>query len=134
MMLQQQQINARPVKCYNSKPRPLLAFPAPRTRAHLSSQSITCQALPSSRPDTQLDTGRTAGPLPVLAAAAAAAVVLLWPAQAAHALLETQLEQIKQAIDKDFQQGQVRGRTPGWPCQHQHQPTRGKLKTRQLGA
>lgn len=44
-------------------------------------------------------------PLPVVAAAAA--VALLWPASGAYALPEAQLQQIKQTIDKDFQQGQV---------------------------
>lgn len=108
MMLHQQQIsvNAR-TKGSNSTARPFSASTATRTRSHLSRQTITCQALPSSRPDTQQDSGASAGPLQVIAAAAAAAAVLLWPAQAAQALPEAQLEQIKQAIDKDFQQGQV---------------------------
>lgn len=43
----------------------------------------------------------------VAAAAAAAAVLLCWQAPAAQALPDTQLQQIKQTIDQDFQQGQV---------------------------
>lgn len=41
-----------------------------------------------------------------LAASAAAAAVLLWPVQAVHALPESQLQEIKQTIDRDFQDGQ----------------------------
>lgn len=43
-----------------------------------------------------------------LAASAAAAAVLLWPVQAVHALPESQMQEIKQTIDRDFQHGQVR--------------------------
>jgi hypothetical protein len=43
----------------------------------------------------------------VAVTSAAAAALLLCPAQAAHALPEAQLDQIKQTIDRDFQQGQV---------------------------
>jgi hypothetical protein len=43
----------------------------------------------------------------VAVASAAAAALVLWPAQAAHALPDAQLDQIKQTIDRDFQQGQV---------------------------
>lgn len=104
-MLQQQRFSAQ-AKC-SCNVRPFFASPAPRTRSNLSRQMITCQAQPSSRPHTQQeDSAASAGPLSVIAAAAATAV-LLWPAQAAQALPEAQLEQIRQAIDKDFQQGQV---------------------------
>lgn len=34
--------------------------------------------------------------------------MLLWPVQAVHALPESQLQEIKQTIDRDFQDGQVR--------------------------
>jgi hypothetical protein len=44
-----------------------------------------------------------------VAAAAAAVTLLLAPVQSAQALPEAQLQAVKQTIDKDFQQGQVRG-------------------------
>ena len=44
-----------------------------------------------------------------VAAAAAAVALLLAPVQSAQALPEAQLQAIKQTIDQDFQQGQVRG-------------------------
>lgn len=97
-----QQIRAQ-TTCCNSNGRPVAAAPAPITRPNLRSQASSCKALPSSRPDTQQTLG--AGAVQFAAAAAAAALVL-WPVQAAQALPEAQLEHIKQAIDKDFQQGQ----------------------------
>jgi hypothetical protein len=102
-MLAQQQISAR-TKCYNSNGRPFFAFPALITRTNLRAHTNTCKALPSSRPDTQQTPGAGAAQF---AAAAAAAALVLYPVQAAQALPEAQLEQIKQSIDKDFQQGQV---------------------------
>jgi hypothetical protein len=89
-----------PIQSSRQNKRHISTFNRPATAC-----TATAGLQASNSTGQQQDSSTSAVQLSV--AAAAAAAVLLWPAQAARALPQEQLAQIKQTIDKDFQQGQV---------------------------